>query len=184
MNKKSIYETICFQDEIREIGFKRVLIRGKYKYYVFFSFKGKPYNRNRQLGDGNVGIDLGPSTIAVASNSNVFIDELAKGIDSFSKKIRILQRKLDRSRRANNPLQFNEDGTIKRYKKGERPKWNKSKNYIKIQNNLKEISRKLSDKRKLKHITLANQLLILGSSFQVENNPISSWAKKAKKKQL
>lgn len=181
VNKKSIYETICFQDEIREIGFKRVFIRGKYKYYVFFSFKGKPYNKNRKIGDGKVGIDLGPSTIAVASNSKVYIDELAKGIDSLSKETKVLQRKLDRSRRANNPLQFNEDGTIKKYKKGERPKWIKSKNYIKTQNKLKEISRKLSNKRKLKHIALANQLLELGSSFQVENNPISSWAKKAKK---
>ena len=97
-----------------------------------------------------------------------------------SRKTRVLQRKLDRSKRATNPLQFNEDGTIKKYKKGERPEWIKSKNYIKTQNKLREISRKVSAIRKLKHIELANQLLELGSSFQVENNPISSWTKRAK----
>lgn len=39
VNKKSLYETFCFQDEIREIGIKRKLIRGKYKYYVLLPLK-------------------------------------------------------------------------------------------------------------------------------------------------
>lgn len=181
VNKKSIYETICFQDEIREIGIKRVFVRGKYKYYVFFSFNGKPYNKGRELGDGKVGIDLGPSTVAIVSNTNVYIDELAKGLENKSREIRIINRKLDRSRRITNPLQFNEDGTIKKYKKGERPKWIKSKNYIKLQNKFKELNRRICEKRKLQHILLANKILEFGSDFKVENNPISSWAKKANK---
>lgn len=180
VNKKSIYETICFNDELKEIGLKRRLIRGKYKYYIFFSFSGKPYNKGRELGEGKVGIDLGPSTIAAVSNSNVYIDELAKGIEKYEARVSRLMRKLDRSRRANNPLQYNEDGTIKRYKKGERPLWVKSNNYIKIKNEIAEIMRKISEKRKLKHIIMANEISKFGSEFNVENNPVSSWSKKAK----
>ena len=180
VNKNSIYENICFQDEIREIGFKRKLIRGKYKYYIFFSFKGKPYNNGRTLGNGNVGIDIGPSTIAVVSKNNVFIDELAKNISVDYKKISELQRKLDRSRRSNNKEQYNEDGTIKRFKKGERPKWIESNNYIKLKNKINDLQRKITEKRKISHSILANNIITLGSNFKVENNPISSWQKRSK----
>lgn len=180
VNKNSVYENICFNDNIKEIGIKRRLVRGKYKYYVFFSFSGKPYNKGRNIGEGKVGIDLGPSTIAVVSEKNVYIDELAKNIDKYENKLKILSRKLDRSRRINNPLQYNENGTIKKYKKGERPDWVKTKNYLKIKNNISEIMRKISEKRKLSHISLANELLKFGSDFIIENNPVSSWSTKAK----
>ena len=87
---------------------------------------------------------------------------------------------MDRSRRQNNPLQFNEDGTIRRYPKGERPKWVNSNNYNKLKNTRKELYRKKSALLKLSHINLANEVLNYGDNFIVENNPIDSWAKKAK----
>ena len=180
VNRQSIYENICFQDEIREIGFKRKLIRGQWKYYIFFSFKGKPYNNGRTLGKGDVGIDIGTSTIAVVSQNNVFIDELAKNINLDYKKITELQRKLDRSRRANNQEQYNENGTIKRFLKGERPQWKQSKNYIKLKNKINDLQRKVSEKRKISHSILANNIISFGSNFKVENNPISAWQKRTK----
>lgn len=182
INPKSTYETEAFSpsNELREIGIQREFIRGKWKYYVSFTIKGIKPNKGRQLGEGNVGIDLGPSTIAVSSDNKVYIDELAKDVESIEKEIAVIQQKMDRSRRLTNPLQFNEDGQIRRYQKGERPAWIKSNNYIKLQNKLKELYRRRSAKLKLSHINLANEIIGYGNNFTIEKNPISSWALRAK----
>ena len=182
INSKSDYEMYSFnpQNEIRVITIQREFIRGKWKYYVLFTIKGEKPNKGRILGKGNVGIDLGPSSIAISSNNKTYINELGEGIDSFDKRLRILMRKMDRSRRQNNPLQFNENGTIRRYPKGERPNWIYSHNYIKLKNQVRELYRKRSVLLKLSHINLANEILSYGDRFIVENNPISAWAKRAK----
>jgi hypothetical protein len=182
INPKSEYEMMCFSpsNEIREIIIQREFIRGKWKYYVSFSIKGKKPTKNRILGKGQVGIDLGPSSVAIASNKKVYIDELGKGVTNIENELYKISRKMDRSRRQNNPLQFNEDGTIRRYPKGERPKWVNSNNYNKLKNTRKELYRKKSALLKLSHINLANEVLNYGDNFIVENNPIDSWAKKAK----
>lgn len=186
INPKSDYEMFCFisTNEIREVIIQREFIRGKWKYYVSFSIKGKKPSKGRKIGKGQVGIDLGPSSIAIASNKRVYINELGKGISSIEHENKILSRKMDRSRRQNNPLQFNENGTIKRYQKGERPEWVYSKNYIKLKNKLKENYRRRAALLKLSHINLANEVLTYGDNFIVENNPVASWSKKAKETRI
>lgn len=183
INPKSEYEMQCFspQNEIREIILQREFIRGKWKYYIAFTIKGEKPNKQRKLGTGQVGIDLGPSSIAISSNNKVYIDEIAKGVNNIEKELRLLSRKMDRSQRQNNPLQFNENGTIKRYPKGERPEWITTKNYIKTKNKVKELYRKKRVITKLAHINLANETLEYGDNFIVENNPVSSWMMKTKK---
>ena len=99
-------------NDIRAIGLKRVFIRGKWKYFITFSFEGKKPVKNRKLGKGKVGIDIGPSTIAISSDDVVYMDVLAKNVNSIEDKKRLLQRKIDRSKRKTNPLQFKEDGSI------------------------------------------------------------------------
>jgi hypothetical protein len=182
INSKSDYEMFCFttSNEIREVIIQREWIRGKWKYYVSFTIKGKKPTKGREIGKGQVGIDLGPSSIAIASNNKVYIDELGKGIANIEHENKILSRKMDRSIRQNNPLQFNENGTIKKYKKGERPEWIYSKNYIKLKNKLRENYRRRSALLKLSHIKLANEVITYGDNFIVENNPIASWCRKAK----
>ena len=71
--------------------------------------------------------------------------ELAEGLSVEERKKRILQRKLDRRRRANNPNKYNEDGTIN---KSNREKWIQSENYKKTRKELAEMSRKVADKRR------------------------------------
>jgi transposase len=51
-----------------------------------------------------------------------------------------LQRSLERKRRANNPQNYNPDGTIKKGKKT----WNDSKRYLKTQRKLAELQRKFA----------------------------------------
>ena len=109
-------------------------IRGNNKYYLQMTIEGEKPQKGRTLGVGCVGIDLGPSTIAVSSLKKVSIDKLANKCDDIQRDLNRVSRKMDRSRRANNPQNFNEDGTIKPVsrKNGERRVWNDSKRYKKL----------------------------------------------------
>jgi hypothetical protein len=87
---------------------------------------------------------------------------------------------MDRSRRAMNPDNYNEDGTIKS-QGSKKVIWNKSNHYIKYQNQLKELYRKQKDVRKYQHECLANHIISLGDTIYVETMSFSGLAKKAKK---
>lgn len=173
VNRNSFYETEAFSNEIREIGIKRKYIRGRYKYYIQFSFKGIPYQKGRKLGKGNVGIDLGPSSIAVSSLNMVILKELAEGIALDEKEKARIERKMDRSKRASNPDKIEDNGSFKKLEKGER--WSFSNNYRRLRDKKRDIHRKIVAKRVISHNLLANQILALGDKFIVENNNIKSW---------
>ena len=158
----------------------RRLVRSQYKYYVQLTIEGEKPQKGRTLGKGRVGIDLGPTTVAVSGENIVSIDKLASKCDNIQEEITRLSRKIDRSRRANNPQNFNEDGTIKR---GVKLVWKKEKDlkrYSKLKRELAELRRKQAAIRKLQHIERANALLKEGDTFIVENNQISSWTTRAK----
>ena len=155
----------------------RRLVRGQYKYYLQMSIEGEKPQKGRTLGKGNVGIDLGPTTVAVSGDNIASIDKLASKCDNIQEEITRLARKIDRSRRANNPENFNEDGTIKR---GVRLVWNDSKRYKELRKEMAELQRRQAAIRKRQHIDRANALLKEGDTFIVENNQISGWTRKAK----
>lgn len=74
-----------------------------------------------------VGVDLGIKYLAVTSDGEVFHNP--KAFQKVQRKLKRLQRKLDRQRRANNPDNFNLDGTVKNGPKT----WVKSANMIKTE---------------------------------------------------
>ena len=164
-------------DSIRTVTIARKNRNGKRKYYIQLTFRGSHSDKNRELGKGCVGIDIGPSTIAVSSLNGLGIDKLADKADSIEHDKWLLQRKIDRSRRATNPQSYNEDGTIKR---GIRLVWHQSNRYKALVAELNELQRHQVAVRKTQHIEMANALLKLGDTFIVENNPIDTWVKKAK----
>ena len=169
-------------DSIREISVVRRCIRGENKYYLQLTIDGKKPQKGRTLGRGNVGIDIGPSTIATSSLLGVHFDKLADKCDNIEHELYLINRKLDRSRRANNPQNYNEDGSPKRISrhKGERRVWNESNRFKQLKLIRKELYRRQADIRKLQHIEMANVLLSQGDTFIVENNPIDAWARRAK----
>lgn len=69
-------------------------------------------------GTGKVGLDIGPSTIAIVSHQDVKLLELADRVHDIEKQKQLLLRKMDRSRRATNIDNYNKDGTIKKSKNG------------------------------------------------------------------
>ena len=167
-------------DSVKVVKVVRRLVRSQYKYYAQLTIEGEKPQKGRTLGKGRVGIDLGPTTVAVSGENIVSIDKLAAKCDNIQEEITRLSRKIDRSRRANNPQNFNEDGTIKR---GIKLVWKKEKDlkrYSKLKRELAELHRKQAAIRKLQHIERANSLLKEGNTFIVENNPVSAWSRRAK----
>ena len=122
----------------------RKTIRGKVEYYLQLVMKGIPPQK-REVIEGEVGLDIGISTLAAVSDQEVMIEEFCEGLDMLEKEKRLILRKMDRSRRATNHHKYNDDGT---FKKGNKDKWIRSKRYWKNLFELKEICRKLAAKRK------------------------------------
>ena len=167
-------------DSVKVITVVRRMVRGQYKYYLQMSIEGEKPQKGRTLGKGTVGIDIGPTTIAVSGENIVSIDKLAAKCDNIEAEIQRLARKIDRSRRANNPDNFNEDGTVKR---GVRLVWKKDKDckrYAALKRDMAELHRRQAAIRKQQHIDRANELLKEGDTFIVENNQISGWVRRAK----
>ena len=173
------YEYQSLQYDICYCRIIRKYIRHNYKYYVQIVLKGNPPIKKHDIGTGDVGLDIGTSTIAISSQSDVKILEIADKIQNIENQKRKLLRKMDRSRRANNLDNYNEDGTIK--KQGNKKIiWNKSNHYVKYQNELKELYRKQASIRKYQHECMANYIISLGNKVYVEKMNFAGLQKRVK----
>lgn len=153
---------------IKYVRIVRRKLNGRNRFYVQLVNEGKPYvKENSQLGRGDVGLDVGPSTIATVAPEAGYAD-LSRFCDELEqpwKEIRRLQRQIDRQRRANNPQNYNPDGTIKPGRKT----WIKSKRQIKAETRLAELHRKLAAHRKSLHGRKVNETLRQGNRFLFED---------------
>lgn len=157
----------------------RRIIRGNVRFFVQLTIKGvPPIKKNRKLGKGIVGIDPSLQMMAIVSQYRVILAELAPMVQNLQDEIRLLQRKLDRSRRSTNPKKFNYNGTINRNNKDP---WVRSNNYMKIVYQLKELHRKQAAIRKLSHNRLTNLILAMGDVFKIEKNNFRAFQKRKKK---
>lgn len=187
----NLYESQALLCEICYCRLIRKYIRNKYKFYVQIVFKGNPPERintttgeiKRYLGHGDIGLDIGISTIAISSKTDVKILELADKVQKIENEKCVLLRKMDRSIRATNPKNYNLDGTIKR-QGNKKVIWNKSNHYIIYQNKLKELYRKQAAVRKYQHECLANYIISLGNKVYVEKMNFAGLQKRANKTEL
>ena len=177
--KGTDYELEALENDISYCRIIRRYIRGKDKYYIQIVFKGIPPIKHK-LGKGDVGIDIGTSTIAYVSENKVYLDELANKVQNIENEIAKLQRKQNRSRRTTNPSNFKADGTINKIDNKELV-WIKSNHYIKNQKLLRELFRKQSAVRKLQHECLANEILEQGDNIYVEKMDFKGLQKRSKK---
>jgi hypothetical protein len=184
---KNPYEYQAMQDKICYCRVKRKFIREKYKYYLQIILKGTPplkVNKDgelkRDIGKGVVGLDIGTQSIAIVSNTDVKLLELADTVNNIEKEKRKLLRYMDRSKRANNPDNYNENGTIKK-QGNKKVVWIKSKRYIKAQNKLRELYRKQADIREYQHQQMSNYILSLGDTIFVENMNYKGLQSRSKK---
>lgn len=182
------YEYQAMQCDICYNRIIRKYMKNKYKFYIQVVFKGNPPVKidtktgeiKHCIGKGDVGLDIGTRTIAISSQSDVKLLELADRVQNIENQKQRLLRKMDRSRRSTNPNNYNEDGTIK--KQGNKNvKWKKSNHYIKYQNDLKELYRKQAAIRKYQHECLANYIISLGNKVYIEKMNFAGLQRRAKK---
>ena len=182
-NKKGIVMD-TFRPCFVSISFKA--IRGKTRVYIHITIEGisKPkYNKNgtrrHQYGKGFIGCDIGPQSIAYTSKEEVGLKNLAeRGAsikDREQKEARIL-RKMDRSRRAMNPENYNDDGTIRKGKKT----WKKSNRYKKLQSQYRNICRIAAENRHLAINEEVNHMRALGNVFITEPKNAKKLQKRSK----
>ncbi len=164
------------QDEVtaygltRPVKFVRLLRRklnGRNRFYAQLICEGLPYRKDKhalRLGQGVVGLDIGPSTIAIVSDKSATLERFCDELKPQQKAIRKLQRKMDRQRRANNPDNFNPDGTAKR---GAR-EWRFSRRYVYTRAQLAELHRQQAAHRKSLHGQMVSRVLAQGNVIKLE----------------
>jgi transposase len=151
--------------KVKYVRLVRRKISGKNRFYAQLVCQGKPFIKPKNtLGQGDVGIDIGPSTIAVVSDTESRLQQFASKLEFDAQKVRKLQRRMERSRRATNADNYNPNGTLKKGKK----KWNSSKSYLKTRTSKANLERKLAAHRKSLHGELVNDILRTGDTFKLE----------------
>ncbi len=183
------YESEMLEKRIKYCRLVKKAGKNKAHWYVQLMLEGAPAIKRDKItgqpkhpvGSGAVGIDIGPQTIAYVSGAEIALTELADQVKNIEQQKRLIQRKMDRSRRAANPDNYARDGTIK---KGVRLLWMKSKRYMRLQWELSRLQRRQADTRKRQHTDLANHLLSLGDRFYVENMEWPSLTHRARKTEI
>lgn len=141
LSPNNAYEAEMLSYRVKYVRILRTRGKTKDRWYAQLSLEGKPavkYDSStgkpvHPVGRGTVGLDIGPQTLAYAAANEANLVELADQVQNIEQEKRRLQRKLDRSRRATNPDNYNENGTIRR---GVKLTHNKSKRYCKLQKEL------------------------------------------------
>jgi hypothetical protein len=148
-----------------------------YRYYVQLVLEGHPYQKKHTVGTDVIGLDVGPSTIAIVSQQGEaqllpFCEELQPDV----REKRRLQRKLDRKLRANNPQNYDAKGRIKKHAKG-RLVWKNSKGYLATRRRLAHKERKLAAHRKSLHGRLVHDIVRRGNTIRTEKLSYKAWQK-------
>ena len=164
-----------------------------WRYMLQIVLKGTPpVKSSQQLGDGNVGNDIGPQTLAAASSSGVIFEKLADGAQKLEDRITAINRAMDRSRKAMNPGMYDASGRIVRIDclppdlvfRGRDGKlhrrWRFSKRYRRLGQLRRSLFRQQRELRDTRHRQLINRLIRLGSDFYIEKMNWRALMKRAK----
>ena len=126
-----------------------------------------------------IGADIGTQTVAYTSDTEVGLKNLSErgnSIQTSERKERLLYRAMDRSRRATNPQNYNDDGTVKKGRKT----WKYSNHYKKLKAKHAELCRINAVNRQLAINEDVNHLRSLGDTFVTEPKNASKLMKRAK----
>jgi len=153
------------KSRVKYVRLVRRKINGRNRFYAQMACEGKPYQKEKnRIGKGDVGLDIGPSTIAAVGEEGAILEQFCAELEPGQEEVRRLQRKNDRQRRANNPENYNEDVTIKPGPKA----WKKSNRQRKTETKLAEMKRRQAAHRKSLHGQLVNKILRMGDTIKLE----------------
>ena len=139
-------------------------VKGRRRWFVQLAQEGLGPLKYQTVEGALVGLDVGPSTVAVYSEQGAGLVPLAPEVVQPWARVRTLQRAMDRSRRSTNPQCFNDDGT---YKRGTKVAV-RSRAYQRHRQALAETERVLEARRRRSHGALANRVLACGNLLQSE----------------
>ena len=147
-------------------------LNGLRRWYVQLVNEGLPYQKpQNHISDGLIGLDLNISNIAFVGDNKAGLLPFAKNVPNKQREIRRLQRKLERSRRVNNPDNYYPNfeakcGRRTVIKKGKpiksKRKWNKSKTYYQIAAKKRELERRKTAYAKSQNCKIVNEILRYG----------------------
>ena len=158
-------ESILRSKKIKYVQIIRKTIRGKRVYILQIVCQGYPPAKVTR-GSETVGIDPGISTVAYASHSEVaLVDLVPKNINQKEKLVKLLDRKIERSRRVNNPYCYREDGTIKKGAKFKQP----SNRQLRLQVRRLKAYRSLSEERQKLQGGLVNRIISQARLIKIED---------------
>lgn len=180
--KKLILESIINQpDQVMQHGLEcrvkyvrlvRRELNGRLRFYAQLVNEGKPFQRF-QKGEGTIGLKVGASTVSVVTETRAKLVLLCEELEANTRAEKRLQRKIDRQRRANNPANYNPDGTIK--PRSQLKRWQKSNRQLKTEVKLREIRRRQREYRKSLHGQLINQIIQMGDRINLEKLSVKAW---------
>lgn len=151
-------------------------VRGRRLPYAQLVLLGEALRKPKHaIGTGTVGLDLGPSQVAVVTEGHVERIPFCPGLDRKEAARRRYLRKLDRQQRANNPENYNPDGTLKPRRL--RKPWKASRSQVRTREALAEVLRALAAQRRALQGEVVHQVLALGNQVVTEKVNKRSWAK-------
>lgn len=163
-------------EKIKYVQILRKTIRGKKVYILQIVCQGVPPAKVTK-GGGVVGIDPGISTVAFASSKEVaLVDLVPNDITRKETLMKNLDRKIERSRRVNNPDCYHADGTIKKGVKFKRS----SNRQIRLRNQRLKTYRSLSEERQKLQGQLVNRLVSQASSIKIEDLGVKGLQKRSR----
>ena len=163
-------------ERIKYVQIIRKTIRGKKVYYLQIICEGYPHTKTSK-GDDTIGIDPGISTVAYATPNEVaLVDLVPNSINKKEKHIKSLERRIERSRRVNNNVCYNEDGTIKKGSRFKPPSKRAQRLLIRHQ----KAYRSLSEERKKLQGQLITHLVSQASVIKIEELNIKGLQKRTK----
>ena len=163
-------------EKIKYVQIVRKTIRGKRVYILQIVCQGLPPAKVTK-GVGVVGIDPGISTVAFASSKEVaLVDLVPNDITRKERLMKYLDRKIERSRRVNNPDCYHADGTIKKGVKFKRP----SNRQIRLRNRRLKAYRSLSEERQKLQGQLVNRIISQAYSIKIEDLGIKGLQKRSR----
>ena len=173
-------EQLLRADKIKYVQIVSKTIRGKQVFYLHIVCQGIPVSKI-QKGEGVTGIDPGISTVAYVSKNSCGLIDLVP--ENFARKERLIQnlsRKIERSRRVNNPEAYNKNGTIKedvRLKP-------LSKRAKRLAIRRQTVYRKLTEDRRKRQGELVNHIVSQSSVIKIEDLDVKNLQKRKRETRI
>ena len=167
-------------DKIKYVQIVSKTIRGKQVFYLNIVCQGIPVSKI-QKGEGVTGIDPGVSTVAyVSKDSCGLVDLVPKDFVRKERLIQNLSRKIERSRRVNNPEAYNENGTCKQDVRL-KPL---SKRAKRLAIRRQTAYRKLTEERRKRQGELVNLIVSQSSVIKIEDLDVKSLQKRKRETRI